>query len=162
MLSDLKQVSPDEYNVSILFDQILSRNSWLNLFGKVRQAGTISKSSSSLKRLYECLLCDRPETVNVVLDNSHGTMTSVSNWSSSYVKKVNIQKFEKETDDLAQNPYTDELHKFDVSNVVEDCKFNLKKSCLANKLQSIQVFKACTGYITKSLILFNATHPGAL
>ena len=71
LLSVLKQVSPDEYNVSILFDQILLRNSWLNLFGKVRQPDTIRKSSSSLKMLYEFLLCDRPETVNVILDNSH-------------------------------------------------------------------------------------------
>ena len=46
---------------------------------------------------------------------------------------------------MAQLLRTDELHKFDVSNVVEDCKFNLKKS----------------RFIT-SLILSNATRPGAL
>ena len=57
---------------------------------------------------------------------------------------------------------TDELHKSDVSNVVEDCKFNLKKSCLINKPQSIQVFTACRDYIITSLILSNATRPGPL
>ena len=43
-------------------------------------------------------------------------------------KRVNIRKFEKQADDLVKLLTTDELHKFDMSNVVEDCKFNLKKS----------------------------------
>lgn len=75
---------------------------------------------------------------------------------------MNIRKFERQADDLAQLLTTDELHKFDVSNVVEHCKFNPKKSRLVKKPQSLQVFTACRDYIITSLILPNATRPGAL
>lgn len=80
LLSAFRQVSPNEYNVSMLFDQIVLRNSSLNLFGKVRQPGTIRTYLNSLKRFYEFVLCDRPKTVNVTPDDCHGMMTSVSNW----------------------------------------------------------------------------------
>ena len=75
---------------------------------------------------------------------------------------LNVQKFEKQLDDLTQLLTTDELHEFDELNVAEDCKFNLNKSRLVNKPPSIEVFTACRDYIITSLILFNATRLHAL
>ena len=87
LLSVLKQVNPNEYMVSMLFDGIVLRKSWLNLFGKARQPGTTQTYLNSPKRFYEFVLCDKLKTVNVTPDDCHGMMTSVSNWSSSYKKR---------------------------------------------------------------------------
>ena len=99
---------------------------WHSLFVKFRQPGTIRTNLNSLNWSYGIVLCDRPKTVNVTSNDCHGMTISVSNWSSSYKKKLNVWKFEKQADDLTQPLAADELHKFGESNVVEDCKFNLK------------------------------------
>ena len=117
----------------MLFDRIVLRNSRLNLFEKVRKPVTIGTYLKSLRRFYGFVLCGKPKTVNVTTDDCYGMKTSVSNCFSSYKRKLNVRKFEKQADDLAQIFTIDELHKLDEANVVEDCKFNLKKSRLVNK-----------------------------
>ena len=87
---------------------------------QVKQPVTIGTYLKSLKRFYGFVLCDKPKTVNVTTEDCYGMVTSVSDWSSMYKRKLNVRKFEKQADDLAQLFTTDELHKFDESNFVKD------------------------------------------
>ena len=162
VLHILKYISPGEFRIDALFDRISLRTDWLGIFDKIRQAGTVRTYLNSMKRFFEYVLCDKPKDVPIAPEESHRMITCVTNWSSTYKKQVNIRKFEKQADDLAKLLTEEELHAFDNSELVDECRATLKKLRLTNKPPLLQAFTSCRDYIVASLILSNASRPGAI
>lgn len=63
----------------------------------------------------------------------------VQNWSSTCKKKINIRKFEKQTEDIAGLLTEKKLHAFDFSEMVDECRQNLKICQITSKPPNVPI-----------------------
>lgn len=160
--SILKRISPDEFLLSELFNRQLIRDSWLTVVDLIYEPGTIRTYLNSLRQFYDYLLCDKPSSCSATTQEICSMISITKNWSSGYKKKVKIRKFQKQLDDLPDLLKPEELHEYDHSNLVEESRLLIKKLSLKGRPPLLQQFTSCRDYILTSLILSNATRPGAL
>ena len=158
----LKTISPKEFDLITLFDRQLIRDKWLTPFDSVRCPGTVRTYLGSLKLFYEFVLCDVPLEVKCTTKECYQMITIVKNWGSSYKKKIKVGKFERGVEDLSRLLSPEEMHEFDHSDAVDESRDNIKKSSLLFKATSVKNFTSARDYILSSIILSNASRPGAI
>ena len=158
----LKTVSPTEFNIRCLFDRHMLREEWLGKYDKLRKPGTIRSYLGALKLFYDFVLCDKPVVVHNTPSECYTMISVVQNWSAAYKERVKIRRFEKQVEDLNKVLTADELLQFDKSDLVEQCRYAIKKRLHSKNPIGLQGFTSCRDYIVSSLILSNATRPGAL
>lgn len=144
----LKAISPDEFNVNLLFDRTSLRKDWLNSF-------TINRKPGNARTYLNSQIAKSTE-------DCHKICTIIQNWSASFKDKVNVRKFEKQVDDLNKLLSPEELLQFDNSDLLQECQSLLKFHKASPKLPLLKTFTSCRDFILTSLTLSNATRPGAL
>jgi len=144
-----------------LFDRILLRDIWLPRFDKQNQPGTVRHYLGSLALFFDYLVCDHP--IDGVDNDKCREMTSlVKNWSATYKTRVKIRKHEKQVEDFSKLLKSNEYHEFYSSELVEEARQALANAKILRRISSAKQLTLTRGYIISSLILKNATRPGAL
>ena len=156
------QTENSSFTFKNVFNRQILRDNWLTPFNKIRKPGTIKSYLCSLKMFYKYLVCDTPSNIEFDERNCIQMITIVENWLSTYRKKVNIRKWQKQMEDLQKLITPDELHAFDSSDAVAESRSIISSSASNTKDVTIRKFTHARDYLLTSIILNNGSRAGAI
>ena len=121
-----------------------------------RQAGTIKSYLGSIRKFYDFVLVYKPcELAQVIYQNIDATRKVVTNWCANYQKKIMVRSHEKQLEDLANLPTSEDIKKLDDSPYTQKAK-TLKNETIPSKKD----FCHLRNYIITYLLMNNATRSG--
>ena len=138
-------------------------NCWVSDYeARGRKPGTVKTYLGSVKLFYSFVLITKPDSISVESQKINQMNAIVTQWCRNYHKRIQIEKHNKQLEDLAKLPTPEEIRMLDTSDYKKEAIKTLSFLSVSKEIPSRKGYCLIRNYILTYVVLDNASRVGCI